>query len=296
MNRSHTFLTAALIALPFLLLPAGVWLTNTTAELWYIEAAPFQPWQGVRWLLRLVYIGGAVLGWRAPRPIWFHPWLGFAIYEVAALLFLLVARAMVSLWVTVLGDGPAVVLGQFLFALLVSLSPTIAVTLWRRKQPLQGSLAAFTLFPPAALTLPLLFSATIVSDYGGMSREMAQFGIEGMPPTATLAAAVTAAIFAVLLWGPSHVHSRDKENAARLAVLFGAVPVTHLVFWIILITYSFGEKIDLQGDILLFLISTGLGWLILSAPLFSSTLLHLPARLLKSIPKRFLRPAVGRKL
>jgi len=293
MNRSHTFLTAALIALPFLLLPAGVWLTNTTAELWYIEAAFFQPWQGVRWLLRLVYIGGAILGWRTPRPIWFHPWLGFAVYEVAALLFLLVAGAMVSLWVTLLGDGPAVVLGQFLFALLVSLSPTIAVTLWCRKQPLQGPLAAFILFPPAALTLPLLFSATIVSDFGGMSREMVQVGIEGMPPIATLAAAVTAAFFAVLFWGPSQVLSRDKENAARLAVLFGAVPVTHLVFWIILITYSFGERFDLQGDFLLFLISTCLGWLILSTPLLLPALLQLPARMLKSIPKMFLRPGVG---
>lgn len=293
MTLTRPFRTAALIALPFLLLPASVWLTNTTAELWYIEAAPFQPWQGVRWLLRLIYIGGAILGWRTRRPIWFYPWLGFAVYEVAAVLILLVAGAIASLWVTMLGDGPAVVLGQFLFALAVSLSPTFAVSLWRRKQLLQGHLAAFTLFPPAALTLPLLFSATIVSDVGGMPKGLLQYDMEGMPPLATLAAAVTAAIFAVLFWSPPRALSRDRKNPARMAVLFGAVPITHLFFWIILITFSFGERFDLQGDSWLFLISTGLGWLILSAPLLLPTLLQLPGRLLKSTPEMLLRSAVG---
>jgi len=86
MNRSHTFLTAALIALPFLLLPAGVWLTNTTAELWYIEAAFFQPWQGVRWLLRSVTSGGA--SWACPRPgpIGFIPGRGLRSLKVPAYL------------------------------------------------------------------------------------------------------------------------------------------------------------------------------------------------------------------
>ena len=32
----------------------------------------------MRWSLRAVYIGGAYLGWRAGRPRWFYPWLGFA--------------------------------------------------------------------------------------------------------------------------------------------------------------------------------------------------------------------------
>ena len=43
--------------------------------------------QGVIWSLRVIYVGGAFVGWRAGRPPWFYPWLGFASYAaVAALL------------------------------------------------------------------------------------------------------------------------------------------------------------------------------------------------------------------
>ena len=282
MNRTNTIHTSALLALPFLLLPAGVWLVNTSAELWQVEGAWFYPWQGARWLLRAVYVGGAIMGWRAGRPIWFYPWLGFAVYEVVAVLLLLAAGALARPWVTMFGDGAAVVWGQFLFALLVSFTPSIVVSLWRGKQILQGPLAAFILLPPAALTLPLLFSAIIENDVAGMPRGMLQLGIEGMPPFATLAAAVLAAIFAVLFWRPPEALSRGRLNLARMIVLFGAVPASHLIFWIILISYSFGERIEVTGDSWLFLISTGLGWLILSAPLLLPTLLKLPARLLKS--------------
>lgn len=293
MNRTRTLSTVTRIALPFLLLPAGVWLTNTTAELWYIEAAPFQPWQGVRWLLRLVYIGGAILGWRTRRPIWFYPWLGFAVYETVAALMLFTAWPLLLHWGTTLETGSTIALGFLLYLLVVSFSPSVVVSLWRRKPPLQGPLAAYILLPPAALTLPLLLSAIIDNDVGGMPREMLQLGVEGMPPTATLAAAVTVAIFAILFWSPPQALFRDQKNAARMAVLFCAVPVTHLCFWIVLIAFSFGERFDLQGDSWLFLISTGLGWLILSVPLLLSTLLHLPGRLLKSAPEMFLRSAVG---
>ena len=296
MNSTHTFRTSALIALPFLLLPAGVWLANTTAESWYFEATHFQPWQGVRWLLRLTYVWAAILGWRARRPIWFYPWLGFAIYEVTAVLILLVAGAIADLWVTMLGDGPAVVLGQFLFALLVSLSPTVAVILWRTKQPLHGPSSAFILFPPAALTLPLLLSVIIENDVGGMPRGMLQLGVEGMPPFATLAAAVTAAIFAVLYRSPPRALSRCREDAARIAVLLGAVPVTHLFFWIILITFSFGERLDFQSDSWLLLISTCLGWLILTVPMLLPPLLNLPARILRRRTEGLMASAFWGKL
>lgn len=293
MNRTHTFRTAAIIALPFLLLPAGVWLANTTAELWYIEAAPFQPWQGVRWLMRFVYVFGAILGWRAGRPIWLYPWLGFAIYETVAALMLFTVWPLLLHWETTTPElGWIIALGFLLYLLVVSFSPSVAVSLWRKKQPLQGPIAAYTLLPPAALTLPLLFSATIVNDVGGMPRGMMQLDMEGMPPLATLAAAVIAAIFAVLFWSPPQALSRDHKNATRMAVLFGAVPVPYLFFWIILITISFGERIDVQGDSWLFLLSIGLGWLILSTPL----LLPLPARLLKRSSDRMMASVFGGNL
>lgn len=292
MNRTHTFRAAALIALPFLLLPAGVWLANTAAESWSIEAAAFHPWQGVRWLLRAAYVGGAFIGWRAGRPIWFYPWLGFAVYEAVAVLLLLAAGSTARLGVTMLDAGPAVVLGQFLFALLVSFSPSIAVSLWRGKKPLQPPLAAYTAFPLAALTLPLILSAAIQKE-GMMPSGMLQAGVEGMPPFATLLAAILAAIFAVLYWRPPLALFRGRANSAGMAVLFGGVPLCHFLFLTVLIVYSFGEQLDYIGDLQIFLISVGLGWLILSAPLLLPPLLYLPARLLKSSPERLLRSAVG---
>lgn len=293
MNRSHTFLTAALIALPFLLLPAGVWLTNATAEFWYIEVSPFQPWEGVRWLMRIIYVCGAILGWRAGRPIWLYPWLGFAIYESVASLMLFTAWPLLLHWTNSLELGSIFALGFLLYILVVSFSPSAAVFLWRKKHPLQEPLAAYILFPPAALTLPLVLSAIMQFDGEGMPRGMLQSGLEGMPPIATLAAAVAAAIFAVLFLSPPRALSRVQRNSARMAVLIGAVPVTHLFFWSILIIFSFGERFDVLGDSWLYLTSTGLGWLILTVPMFLLPLLQLPVRMLKSIPKIFLRPAVG---
>ena len=155
MNGTYTIRTAALIALPFLLLPAGVWLVNTAAELWHSEVAWFYPWQAVRWLMRFAYVGGAFMGWRAGRPIWFYPWLGFAVYEVVAVLMLLASGPLVHLWVTILGDGPIVILGGLLYMLVVSFSPSFAVFLWLGRQPLPEPLAVYTAFPSAALTIPL---------------------------------------------------------------------------------------------------------------------------------------------
>ncbi len=86
MNRIDAIRTASLIALPFLLLPAAIWLAvEAPAQL------PAHEWQQVvRWSLRALYIGGAILGRLAGRPIWFYPRLGFAVYEAVAVLMLLV--------------------------------------------------------------------------------------------------------------------------------------------------------------------------------------------------------------
>ena len=281
MNRTYTIRTAALIALPFLLLPAGVWLVNTAAELWHSEVAWFYPWQAVRWLMRFAYVGGAFMGWRAGRPIWFYPWLGFAVYEVVAVLMLLAAGPLARLWVTLLGNGPILMLGGVLYLMVVSFSPCLAVSLWRRKQPLQRPLAAFAVFPPAALTLPIFFSAVIAEDSGGLPNGMMQLGIEGMPPLATLVAAVSAAICAVLFWRPPMALFRGRENFARMVVLFGGVPLSHSLFLIPLIVFSFGETLGGFDDAPLFLISAGLGWLILSGSLLFPPLLQRLIRLLR---------------
>lgn len=301
MNRTHTFLTAALIALPFLLLPAGIWLANTAAQLWYIEAAPYQPWQGVRWLMRALYVGGAILGWRARRPIWFYPWLSFAVYEAVAVLMLLVVGILARFWNTYLGDGPTsllgaafYLLGAAFYLLFVSFSPSLAVNLWPGRPPLQRLLAAYIAFPPAALTFPLISAAVIEKDAGGMPRGMMQLAMEGMPPLATLVAAVCAATFAIVFWRPPLALLRGRANLAQKAVLTGGVPLCHFLYLTILIVHSFGEEPDYTGDLWIYLVSVGLGWLILSGPLLLPTLLQLPARLLKSNPGMLLRAAVRR--
>ena len=94
MNRTGAIRTATLIALPFLLLPAGIWLGLTAARQF-----PILDWWGVvRWSVRAVYIGGAYWGWRAGRPRWFYPWLGFAVYEAVATLLSLAVLVMDGLF------------------------------------------------------------------------------------------------------------------------------------------------------------------------------------------------------
>ena len=280
MNRTYTIRTAALIALPFLLLPAGVWLVNTAAELWHSEVAWFYPWQAVRWLMRFAYVGGAFMGWRAGRPIWFYPWLGFAVYELVAVLMLLASGPLVHLWVTILGDGPVVILGGLLYMLVVSFSPSFAVFLWLGRQPLPEPLAVYTAFPSAALTIPLYLSAVTEENVGGTTGGMIQSGMEGMPPTATLLAAVFAAICAVLFWRQPLALSRGRVNGARMVVLFGGVPLSHFLYLFVLFAFSFGEGFHFE-QVSAILISAGLGWLILSGPLLFPPLLQRLVRLLR---------------
>ncbi len=55
MNRTETIRSAALIALPFLLLPAGVWASEAVNE----STLDLRWWWVARWSLRAVYCGVA---------------------------------------------------------------------------------------------------------------------------------------------------------------------------------------------------------------------------------------------
>ena len=232
MNRTYTIRTAALIALPFLLLPAGVWLVNTAAELWHSEVAWFYPWQAVRWLMRFAYVGGAFMGWRAGRPIWFYPWLGFAVYELVAVLMLLASGPLVHLWVTHLGGWPhrysgrrALYVGRLILAIFCGLPLAGQATI-------AGAAGGLYRIPLCRIDdCPLYLSAVTAENVGGTPGGMIQSGMEGMPPLPQrLLAAVFAAICAVLFWRQPLALSRGRVNGARMVVLFGGVPLSHFLF------------------------------------------------------------------
>ena len=144
MKRTLTIHTAVLIALPFMLLPAAYWLAGNAL----VPASPGTWLQSVIWSLRVIYVGGAFVGWRAGRPHWFYPWLGFASYAAVAALLQLAFR--IDPWETV-GFSPF--LG--FVPILLAFSPYFVTALlvgWRKSRRLLG---AYTVFPHAALIIPL---------------------------------------------------------------------------------------------------------------------------------------------
>ncbi len=124
----------------------------------------------------------AVLGRLAGRPFWFYPWLGFAAYEVVATLFWLAFY---------LENG-----GRFV---TVALATYLGAALWVGGRRSQRLLAAYTVFPHAALTLPLFL---VVDD-----ATMLNFAWAG-----TILSAAAAAVFAVLYWPAPSAVSRGHEN------------------------------------------------------------------------------------
>ena len=259
MKRADAIRTATLIALPFLLLPAAIWLGLTAASL----IPELNGGWVVRWSLRAVYIGGAYLGWRAGRPIWFYPWLGFAVYEAVAT-FLGLAFYLVSGRATWDFGAITALAGIVLFPL--AFAPYFAVALgigWQRSQRL---LAAYTVFPHAALTIPLV----LFVDVGAMLQ---------VTWVGTLLSAVVAAMCAVLFWHIPSTISRGRENLARACVLFGGVLLSQL--------FSpsgtgIGEPGNTISTLILVISFTGLGWVILSGPLLLPPLLQWLIRLLKA--------------
>jgi len=90
-----------------------------------------------------------MIGWRRGRPRWFYPWLGFAIYELVALPLAL------TMWLVErgLGDSALSFFALGLPLLAFSFVPyLIGGPLLARSDRL---LAAYTVFPHAALTAPL---------------------------------------------------------------------------------------------------------------------------------------------
>ena len=252
MNRTDEIRAATLIALPFLLLPAAVWLADDApAQL------PAPEWaQGVRWALRTIYIGGAILGWRAGRPHWFYPWLGFAVYEAIAVMLQLAFRIMA--WT----DGYALaILGLLLLPL--AFTPYFAAALWLGWRQPQRMLAAYTVFPHAALTIPLFL--------------LVEEGMTAGAWRADLLAAAAAAVAAILFWRPPSLLLRRGEKRARAALLFGGVLLAQLLY-----LFGFG-LLDMSdagfGALLLPIPLAGLGWLILSGPLLLPPLLQSLIRL-----------------
>ncbi len=254
MNGTYTFRAAARIALPFLLLPAAVWLAVTAPE-----PLPANVWtQGVLWSLRTIYVAGAYLGWLAGRPRWFYPWLGFAVYAaVAALLQLTIA---ILSW----GDSRSLSwLGIFLIPL--AFSPYFAAAVWLGWQRSQRLLAAYTVFPHAGLTIPL-FSLAIGEISGGDWQ-------------AALLAAAGAAAVATVFWSTPLTQWRRGEKWEQTVLLFGGVILTQTMF---LIGYPFLGNFGQNLSVLLLLLPLiVLGWLILSGPLLLPPLLQWLIRLPK---------------
>ncbi len=263
MNRTDEIRTATFIALPFLLLPAGIWLAFTAAE----HLPVLNWWWVVRWSLRAVYIGGAYLGWRAGRPRWFYPWLGFAVYEAVATLLWLAVLIMDGVFFR---DYRAVAgyLGLALFPL--AFAPYFAAALWVGWQRSQRLLAAYTVFPHAALTFPL-FLIVDMSFVGMMD-------ILGGNVVWTLLSVVPAASCAVFFWLLPSTVPRGPKNWARAGVLFGGVLLSQLFNLI-----GFGmNKPGIMATLVLLIPFTGLGWLILSGPLLLPPLLQWLIRVLKA--------------
>ena len=253
MNGTYTFRAATLIALPFLLLPASAWLAVNAPE-----PLPANIWsQGVLWSLRVVYIGGAFLGWLAGRPRWFYPWLGFAVYAaVSALLQLTIA---IMSW----GDSRSLSwLGVFLIPL--AFTPYFAAAVWLGWQRSQRLLAAYTVFPHAGLTFPL-FSLAIGEIPGGDWK-------------GALLAAAGAAVVATVFWSTPLTQWRRGEKWEQAVLLYGGVIFTQTLF---LIGYPFLGNFRQSPSVLLLLLPLiVLGWLILSGPLLLPPLLQRLIRLL----------------
>ncbi len=148
-------LSAPVLAIiPYLLLLTTVLLTQMV--FWVDDALANQLWSVLRWIVRLLLVGGAYLGWRLtndqPRPRWWYSWLGFATYEIIGLLLL----GAIALMSSVTQIAPFVVSAGLLLGALAFL-PYVVVAIIVAHQ--EQRLALFTVFPHAALTAPLFFLA-----------------------------------------------------------------------------------------------------------------------------------------
>lgn len=143
-----------LVIAPYLILLGLLLLTSL---LFAIDATVANAvWSIFHWLIRLVFIGGTYWGWhvtaRGQRPLWWYSWLGFATYELVALLLIgvyqlmLYVPALTSSWVPL-----GLLLGALAFLPYFIVAIRVAQT--------DRQLALFTILPQAALTVPLFLLA-----------------------------------------------------------------------------------------------------------------------------------------
>ena len=254
MNRTFNFQTAALIALPFMLLPAAYWLAANPPS-----PAPPNLWtQSVIWFLRAVYVGGAFIGWRAGRPHWFYPWLGFVAYAAVAVLL--------QFTIPAIGRGTGDFFVFLGYALLVlAFSPYFVTALWAGWRRSQRLLGAYTVFPHAALIIPLF--QLVQGDVYGQNWRFITFS------------AAAAAAFATLYWRPPTMIFRGRKDLPQAALLFIGVAVSNLFF---LLGYGYGYGFGISLDILIILVPlVGLSWLVLSGPLLLPPLVQWLVRVLR---------------
>ena len=263
MTPTQTIRTAALIAQPFMLLPAAYWLAGNAPA-----PAPPGLWlQGVIWSLRVVYVGGAFIGWQAGRPQWFYPWLGFASYAAVAVLLQFAIPLM---------DWSSGVFAVFLDYAIISLvfSPYFVTALrvgWRRSQRVLG---AYTVFPHAALIIPLF--------------QLVGGDVFGHDLRFLTLSALSAAAFAALYWRPPTALFRGKREWSQAALLFLGVTVSNLVF-LLGFGYEYGFERGL-GFLILLVPLAGLGWLILSGPILLPPLVQWLFRVLRV--EEFIAPSL----
>jgi len=206
-----------LCALPYLLLLAFPGLAAALDSVQPLRPAVPALWWLLRWGLRLIFLAGALVGWRRGRPRWFYPWLGFAIYELVALPLAL------TMWLVERWLGPSALgfltIGLPLLALSF-LPYLIGGPLVARRDRL---LAAYTVFPHAALTAPL-FLAVQRDMLGDMLGPLA---------TATLAPVLFAA-------GTSALFGWLRTARARWGLLVAGVLLCQTAF-VVSATLAVGE-------------------------------------------------------
>lgn len=189
------------------------WLVGVTSA--------FDWWVACRWFLRLgLPIGTAMAWWRQwqlgnavddrrkPYPLWLYAWLGFTVYELVALL-LTVGIVIVDDYAGV--SSLFVPIGLLIMAL--AFVPFAILAIWLGQRDAQ--LAAYTIFPYAALTAPLLYMGLLGEFSGDVEWEMITASL--------LPLFVAALIHAVLFtWYQGRSH--------RWWLLYGGAGVTQFVF------------------------------------------------------------------
>lgn len=268
MSRLRLSFSTFLIVLPYVLLSAVIWL-----EYGPVLELNSLAWRSeFRWLPRAFYFGGAVVGWRAGRPSWFYSWLGFAVWESVIMLSDLAERLPGVLD----ADGHEVIAEQvgyglaILALLLYLMAPLWAG--WRRPWSLLG---AYTVFPHAALTFPLLVS----------SHRLSFFSLIWV---LTMASVGVAAIAALLFWSTPAFPARAGDAVARGVVLYGGVLLAQSTLWVgsdmALQIYDYSGVRELNQSLYL-------GWPLLSAAVLLPFLARVLVWLFKFSFGRFFRRA-----